>query len=689
MNSLRTGLGAGLLCALAPMAAAQLTIVSNLPGSFVDISGTGTPLSLTDDGEVDIPTTIGNSLFAAGSARVGSNGGVRFGGAGTDLAFTNLNLPNTGAFSLNSQSLLPFWDDVNTASGTLGEIYWQETMGMLIVQWDNIEFYNSTGLGTARFQVQVPSTGSTWARFVYADIMQSRPNGGESATIGYQAGAIGNDVEFSFNTPGAVTDGTVLSLVGTFSPPPPPPSNDDCGAALPIALNTPTAFNTISATTSLPAFTCVAGGADVWYTYTANSANTIIVDTCGSSFNTLLEVYSGTCAGLVSERCNNDFCGTQASLNFVGVPGVTYRIRVGGANGEAGMGTLLVTEAPPPSLSMVDNLPGTWIDISTTGTPLGLTDDGEVDITTTISNPLFAAGIVRVGSNGGIRFDGIGQDLAVGNLPLPSTGAFGLDGQSLLGFWDDLDTDSGLYGEIYWQETQGRLIVQWQAVAFFNGSATSDTVTFQIQVPANGGNVLAQFLYQDVASVRADGGGSATIGYQAGSLANENDVEWSYNTSNAVANGDVLSLITGGGGVGAPYCTANANSTGVAGAISGSGSASIASNTLTLEASSLPVNSFGFFLTSTTQAVTPNPGGSQGTLCLGGQIGRYVGAGQIKNSGATGEFSLLLNLNQIPTPNGFVSAMVGQTRSFQAWYRDAIGGNATSNFTNGLAVTFN
>ncbi|MEZ6017183.1 MAG: hypothetical protein R3F49_18845 [Planctomycetota bacterium] len=143
-----------------------------------------------------------------------------------------------------------------------------------------------------------------------------------------------------------------------------------------------------------------------------------------------------------------------------------------------------------------------------------------------------------------------------------------------------------------------------------------------------------------------------------------------------------------GGSVGLNYCASNVNSTGVMGELRGAGSAVVANNDLTLEAQHLPVNSFGFFLTSLSQAVTPNPGGSQGILCLGGLIGRYVGPGQIKNSGVNGEFSLLLNLNQVPTPNGFTSAMVGQTRSFQAWHRDASGGAATSNFTNGLAVTF-
>ena len=82
------------------------------------------------------------------------------------------------------------------------------------------------------------------------------------------------------------------------------------------------------------------------------------------------------------------------------------------------------------------------------------------------------------------------------------------------------------------------------------------------------------------------------------------------------------------------------------------------------------------------------PGGSRGNLCLGGAIGRYVGPGQIKNSGATGSFMLALNLTQTPTPTGLVSVLPGEAWNFQAWHRDAVGGVATSNFTDGVRVQF-
>jgi hypothetical protein len=147
--------------------------------------------------------------------------------------------------------------------------------------------------------------------------------------------------------------------------------------------------------------------------------------------------------------------------------------------------------------------------------------------------------------------------------------------------------------------------------------------------------------------------------------------------------------VPAGGGVGVNYCgPAVANSTGVPGTITGIGSGSVAANNLTLRAASLPLNSFGFFLTSRTQGFVVMPGGSRGNLCLSGSIGRYVGPGQIKNSGSIGQFELLLNLNQMPTPAGFVAAAVGDTWNFQTWHRDVFGGAATSNFTDGLSVTF-
>ena len=145
---------------------------------------------------------------------------------------------------------------------------------------------------------------------------------------------------------------------------------------------------------------------------------------------------------------------------------------------------------------------------------------------------------------------------------------------------------------------------------------------------------------------------------------------------------------TGGDCLGEGFGEANANSTGSVARMSASGSLTASDNDVTIHAQSLPQNSAAFFLTSQTQSFVPNPGGSEGNLLLLGNIGRYVGPGQIQNAGSNGIISLALDLNQIPQPTGFVSAVAGESWNFQAWYRDVGTAGAVSNFTNGLAVSF-
>ena len=159
-------------------------------------------------------------------------------------------------------------------------------------------------------------------------------------------------------------------------------------------------------------------------------------------------------------------------------------------------------------------------------------------------------------------------------------------------------------------------------------------------------------------------------------------------------DGDTLianSLVFAAGGsvgVGTNYCMANDNSTGNPAMMSASGSPVASVNDLTLVATDLPNNAFGFFLTSQAQGFTPNPGGSSGNLCLSGSLGRYVGPGQLQNSGLVGELALTVDLTLHPQPMGFVSIMSGETWNFTAWFRDSMGGSATSNFADGLEIDF-
>lgn len=141
--------------------------------------------------------------------------------------------------------------------------------------------------------------------------------------------------------------------------------------------------------------------------------------------------------------------------------------------------------------------------------------------------------------------------------------------------------------------------------------------------------------------------------------------------------------------IGSNACAANPNSTGEAARMRACGSVSLAQNDVLIESTRMPPQAFGFFLVSRTSAFVPNAGGSAGNLCLGGSIGRYVGPGQIQNSGASGLFQLAVDTSQLPTPNGPVAAVAGETWYFTCWFRDTTsGGGVTSNFADRLQLTF-
>ena len=140
------------------------------------------------------------------------------------------------------------------------------------------------------------------------------------------------------------------------------------------------------------------------------------------------------------------------------------------------------------------------------------------------------------------------------------------------------------------------------------------------------------------------------------------------------------------GPIGSNYCVANPNSTGSAGAMSAFGFTSVAANDVTLTASNLPPGQFGIFVTSASSGFIPNPAGSNGNLCLTGSLGRFVSPGQILGIDGAGEISLTIDLTSIPSGTGTIAVAAGDTRFFQAWHRDGVGGG--SNFTNGLEITF-
>lgn len=136
------------------------------------------------------------------------------------------------------------------------------------------------------------------------------------------------------------------------------------------------------------------------------------------------------------------------------------------------------------------------------------------------------------------------------------------------------------------------------------------------------------------------------------------------------------------------YCgPAVENSTGESASITALGSELLVFGDVTLTARRLPQDSFGMFLTSTTQGYSFPIPNSQGALCVLGQVGRYNRPGQIRATGATGSLVLPIDLSSIPTPTGLTRPLPGETRNFQAWFRDS-NPHSTSNFTDAVGIAF-
>ena len=116
------------------------------------------------------------------------------------------------------------------------------------------------------------------------------------------------------------------------------------------------------------------------------------------------------------------------------------------------------------------------------------------------------------------------------------------------------------------------------------------------------------------------------------------------------------------------------------------GSPELALNNLTLHASSVASQQWSYFLMSQNQASVPDFGGSQGVLCLGAPIVRFImpGTGQVNQTSVAGERSYALDFNVLP--QGIVF-QPGDTWNFQLWFRDLNPG-ATSNTTDGVTVMF-
>jgi hypothetical protein len=82
-----------------------------------------------------------------------------------------------------------------------------------------------------------------------------------------------------------------------------------------------------------------AGGAPVWWNWTAPGSGTVTISTIGSNFDTLLAAYTGSSVANLTEVASNDDIDAgnrQSRVSFAAVAGTTYRIAVDGLNAASG-----------------------------------------------------------------------------------------------------------------------------------------------------------------------------------------------------------------------------------------------------------------------------------------------------------------------------------------------------------------
>jgi len=169
-------------------------------------------------------------------------------------------------------------------------------------------------------------------------------------------------------------------------------------------------------------------------------------------------------------------------------------------------------------------------------------------------------------------------------------------------------------------------------------------------------------------------------------LDRDGDLEFVYTVEPESEIGAVRNLRRGS--VGAPFCAQpTPNSSGRIGALSMGGSAAPTAGPLTARATGLPPGEVAMLLCSETQASPTTPPGATGSLCLGGDVGRFDGPGELLAASPTGEAYLAIDLTALPTPGGTASAMTGETWNFQFWHRDGALGTGTSSFTTAVSLT--
>ena len=124
--------------------------------------------------------------------------------------------------------------------------------------------------------------------------------------------------------------------------------NDACAGAININCGQTINGSTACGATLDAVATCVTTlntAPGLWYRFVGDGSP-VTISLCGSSYDTKLGIFTGTCAALTCVTGNDDFCGLQSQATFNTNAGFTYYILVTGFGTASGNFTLTRTCAP-------------------------------------------------------------------------------------------------------------------------------------------------------------------------------------------------------------------------------------------------------------------------------------------------------------------------------------------------------
>jgi hypothetical protein len=177
------------------------------------------------------------------------------------------------------------------------------------------------------------------------------------------------------------------------------------------------------------------------------------------------------------------------------------------------------TDALPWYFAVVNGFE--FVDISGSGTPLDLEDDGSANVVLPFRFNVFGVSSDQlcINNNGFMLLDwskpcdGFHEDASIPNESVP------LRSNQIAPFWDDLFTSGNVYYAVVGQEPNRRFIVQWhQKNHYNNGQSDPGTITFQVVLDESTNAISFQYLdatFDNPQHPEWDRGGSATVGFQS------------------------------------------------------------------------------------------------------------------------------------------------------------------------------